>query len=146
MTYGPVDFLALEFKGNQFTSEIMPVVLELIKNKIVRVIDLIIIRKEADGKHQAFELKQMDAEVVRIFNPLEAEISGIIQVEDIEMIADKMENNTTNVVLLFENLWAVRFREAVLKANGRPMMFERIPFEVIDEALEIFAQAESPRD
>ena len=24
MTYGPIDFLALEFKGNQFKGEIMP--------------------------------------------------------------------------------------------------------------------------
>ncbi len=144
MTYGPVDFLALEFKGNQFKGEIMPALLELIQNKIVRVIDLIVIRKEEDGNHRAFELTQLEAEVVRIFDPLEVEISGIIQVEDIEIIAEDMENNTTAALLLFENLWAVKFREAVLRANARLVMHERIPFEVVDEALEIFAQAESP--
>jgi len=143
MTYGPVDFLALEFKGNQFKGEIMPAVLELVQNKIVRVIDLIVVRKYEDGKYQAFELKQLDAEVVRIFDPLEVEISGIIQVEDIEMIAEQLENNTSTAILLFENLWAVKFREAVLNANGRLVMHERIPFEAIDETLETFAQVES---
>jgi len=145
MTYGPVDLLALEFKGNQFKGEIMPEMLELIHNKIVRVIDLVIVRKNEDGTHQAFELKQLDADVVRISDPLEAEISGLIQVEDIEMIAQDLENQTTAAILLFENLWAVKFREAVLRANGRMVKHERIPFEVLDEALEKFTQVESPK-
>ena len=47
------------------------------------------------------------------------EVSGIIQVEDIEGLAEKMEKGTTAAALLFENLWAIKFKEAVLRANGR---------------------------
>jgi uncharacterized membrane protein len=65
MTYGPVDFIALEFKGNQFTGEILPALLELVQNKIVRVIDFIVILKDQDGQLKALELEQLDAEVVR---------------------------------------------------------------------------------
>jgi hypothetical protein len=143
MTYGPIDFLALEFKGNQFKGEILPALLELVQNKIVRVIDFVVILKDPDGKHQALELEQLDAEVVRIFDPLELEISGIIQVEDIENIAAGMENNTTTAILLFENLWSIKFGEAAARANGRMLVFDRIPFEVVNETLETFAQAES---
>ena len=143
MTYGPIDFLALEFKGNEFKGEILPELLELVQNKIVRVVDLIIVQKDEDGKHRALELQQLDTEVVRIFDPLEFEISGIIQVEDIDMIAELMENNTTAALMLFENLWAIKFGEAAQRANGRMVMHERIPFEVVNEALETFAQAES---
>ena len=107
MTYGPIDFLALEFKGNQFKGEILPELLKLVQNKIVRVVDVIIVQKDEAGKHRALELKQLDAEEVRIFDPLEVEISGMIQVEDIEMIAEMLENNTTAVLLLFENLWSI---------------------------------------
>jgi len=46
-------------------------------------------------------------------------VSGIIQVEDIDMIAEEMERNTTAAVMLFENLWAIKFKEAVLRANGK---------------------------
>jgi hypothetical protein len=141
MTYGPVDFLALEFKGNQFKGEILPAVLELVQKKIVRVIDFIVVKKDQDGKFQALELEQLDAEVVRIFDPLELEISGIIQVEDIQMIAEKLENNTTAAILLFENLWAIKFGEAAVRANGRMVAFERIPFEVVNETMELFAKA-----
>jgi hypothetical protein len=143
MTYGAIDFLALEFKGNQFRGEILPELLELVQKRIVRVVDLIIVKKDENGKHQALELQQLDTEVIRIFDPLEFEISGIIQVEDIEMIAELMENNTTAALLMVENLWAIKFGEAVQRAHGRMVMHERIPFEVVNEVMETFALAEA---
>ena len=146
MTYGPVDFLALEFKGNQFKGEILPALLELVQNQIVRVIDFIVVQKDQDGKLQALELEQLEAEVVRIFDPLAMEISGIIQVEDIQMIGEKLENNTTAAILLFENLWAIKFGEAALRANGRMVMFERIPLEVVNETMQLFTEAKIEAD
>jgi len=141
MSYGPVDFLALEFDNEKLKGEIMPALMELVENKIVRVIDLVVVQKDSGGKHEALELQQLAPEVIAIFDPLMVEISGIIQVEDIDAIAEQMENNTTAAVLLFENLWAVKFKEAVLRANGRLIAQERIPYQVVDEAMEIFARA-----
>jgi hypothetical protein len=143
MTYGPVDFLALEFKTDQLKGEILPELLELVKNKIVRVIDLVIIQKFDDGHHAAMEMQQLAPDLMALFDPLEVEISGIIQAEDIANVAEVMENGTNTALLLFENLWAVKFREAVLRADGRLLAHDRIPFEVVEEALEIFAKAES---
>ena len=143
MTYGPIDFLALDFKTDQLKGEIMPELLELVKNKIVRVIDLVIIQKYEDGHHEAMEMQQLAPDLLALFDPLEVEITGLIQAEDIDNLAEAMENGTNAALLLFENLWAVKFREAVLRANGRLLAHERIPFEVVDEALEIFAKAES---
>ena len=143
MTYGPIDFLALEFRGNQFKGEIMPALLELVQNKIVRVIDLIIVLKHEDGSYEALEIEQLAPDLLSVFDPLEVEISGLIQVEDIEMIAAELENNTTAAILMVENLWAIKFGEAVIRANGRMVDFQRIPFEVVNETLDLFAQAES---
>jgi len=141
MTYGPIDFLALEFKGNQFKGEILPALRELVENKIVRVIDLVIVMVQ-NGKYQTLELQQMDSATIAIFDPLDVEISGMIQVEDIEMISQELEDNTTAALLMVENLWAIKFGEAVLKANGRMVMHERIPFEVVNEVMEILAKTE----
>jgi hypothetical protein len=143
MTYGPIDFLALEFKTDQLKGEILPELLELVKNKAVRVIDLIIIQKYEDGHHEAAEMQQLAPDLLALFDPLEVEISGIIQVEDIANVAETMENGTNAAILLFENLWAVKFKEAVLRANGRLLAQDRIPHEVVEEAMEIFAKAES---
>ena len=143
MTYGPIDFLALEFKNEQLKGEILPELLDLVQKKILRVIDLVIIQKYADGHHEALEMEQLAPDLLSVFNPLEVEISGIIQAEDIANVAEVMENGTNAALLLFENLWAVKFREAVLRADGRLLAYDRIPFEVLEEALEIFAKAES---
>ena len=141
MSYGPVDFLLFEFKVDQLKGEIMPALLELVQNKIVRVIDLIIIQKFEDGHHEVVEMQQRAPDLLSIFDPHDVEISGIIQKEDIAMIAEKMENNTLAVALLFENLWAVKFKEAVLRANGQVLDQTRIPHETVDEALAIFKKS-----
>lgn len=143
MTYGPVDFVALEFKGNQFKGEIIPALMDLVNKDIVRVIDLIIVQKDADGKVKHREIQEHDNDVLAVFDPLKAEINGMIQVEDIEMIGEKLGNNTTAAVLLFENLWAVKFVEAVENANGRAVMHVRIPHEMVVEAMEKIASAEA---
>ena len=45
MTYGPIDFIALKFKGNKFKGEGLKALNDLMKKKIVRVIDLVIISR-----------------------------------------------------------------------------------------------------
>jgi hypothetical protein len=143
MTYGPVDFVALEFKGNQFKGEIFPALLDLVNRDVVRVIDLIVVKKDADGKVTHQEMQETDKAVLAVFDPLKAEINGMIQVEDIEMIGEKLEPNSTAAVLLFENLWAVNFVKAVENANGRAVMHVRIPHEVVVEVMDNIASAEA---
>jgi hypothetical protein len=143
MTYGPVDFVALEFKGNQFKGEILPEIMSLVNNGVVRIIDMIVVRKDADGKVTHQEMQETDKSVLAVFDPLKAEINGMIQVEDIEMIGEKLDNNCTAAVILFENLWAVNFVKAVENANGRSVMHVRIPHEVVVETMEKIAGEEA---
>jgi hypothetical protein len=146
MSYGPIDYLALEFDTDKLKGEILPELLDLVEKKIVRVIDLVIIQKYEGGNYEALEMEQLAPDLLGVFDPLELEISGLIQVEDIEMIAAGMELNSTAALLLVENLWAIKFGEAVLRADGRVVMHDRIPFEVVNETLELFAQAELTAD
>lgn len=143
MTYGPVDMYAFEFHTDRLKGEIMQELLDLVEKKIVRVIDLVIIQKNEDGSYQALEMEEIAPNLLSLFDPLDVEISGIVQVEDIEMIAAAMDNNTTAAVLLVENLWSIKFAEAVVRADGQLLLHDRIPYEVINETLEIFAQAEA---
>jgi hypothetical protein len=131
MTYGPIDFIALEFKGNRFTGDILKSLLDLIKSDIIRVIDLVIVIKEKDGEVSVRELQQLDPDSIAIFDPLQAQITGMITEEDVALVGDALENNCTAAAMLFENLWAIRFKEAALEANGRVLIQERIPHEVV---------------
>jgi hypothetical protein len=135
MTYGPIDFLALEFEGNKFNGDILPALLELVEQQIVRIIDLVIIVKDADGNVAVREMQQLDPDALAVFDPLGVHITGMITSQDIEMIGEALANNSTAGIMLFENLWAVKFKDAVLEADGRVVMQTRIPHEVVAEAL-----------
>ena len=52
---GPVEYLIVEFPGNQFKGEIVPALGELTDNGTIRIIDLIFIKKDADGDVSWFE-------------------------------------------------------------------------------------------
>jgi hypothetical protein len=59
----------------------------------------------------------------------------MITEEDINKIAEKLECNSTAGLMLIENLWAKKTMQAILDAGGRLVMFERIPHDVVEEAL-----------
>ena len=144
MTYGPVDFLVLEFQTNNLKGEILPALLDLVENQTIRVIDLVIIQKNANGIHQALEMNQVGPDLLGVFDPLKVEVSGMIQIEDIQRIAEEMEDGTNVAILMFENLWAIKFKDAVLKANGKLLEQVRIPHEQVEESMAVFASAEQP--
>jgi hypothetical protein len=86
--------------------------------------------------------QELDSPTLQIFDPLKAEDTGMVSAFDIKLIGEKLENNTTAAILLFENLWAVKLKEDIMKANGRLVMHERIPHKVVLEALSGSSEAE----
>ena len=135
MTLGPIDFIALEFPGNRFRGEILPDLFELVDKEIIRVIDLVIIMKDQEGQVTVRELRELDPAHVELFNPLKAEVNEMITEIDINMIAENLADNSTAGLLVIENLWAKKTQEAMSAANGRLLMFERIPGVVVEEVL-----------
>jgi uncharacterized membrane protein len=135
MTLGPIDFIALEFPGNRFKGEILPDLLELVDKGIIRIIDLVIITKDQDGQVSARELHELDPAHIEILNLLKAEVSQMVTELDIDMIAEQLADNSTAGILLIENLWAKKTQQAMQDANGRLVMFERIPHDVVEAAL-----------
>ena len=81
------------------------------------------------------ELRELDAAHMAMFDPLKAEVSQMITESDIAMIAEKLADNSTAGIMLIENLWANKTKQAMLDANGRLVMFERIPHDVVEAAL-----------
>ena len=81
------------------------------------------------------ELRELDPAHIEMFNPLKADVNQMITESDIAMIAEQLADNSTAGILLIENLWAKKTQQAMLDANGRLVMFERIPHDVVEEAL-----------
>jgi len=55
--------------------------------------------------------------------------------EDIEDLGAELEPNSSAAILLFEHVWATRFRDAVLDSGGELVASIRIPKEAVDEVV-----------
>jgi hypothetical protein len=139
MTFGPIDFIALEFPGNRFRGEILPELFELVEKEIIRIIDLVVIIKD-QGQVIVRELRELDPAHIAMFDPLKAEVNQMITRGDIDAIAELLADNSTAGLMLIENLWAKKTKQAMLDANGRLVMFERIPHDVVEAALADIAE------
>ena len=133
MALGPVELLVVKFPGTQLKGEIVPALRELVDTGTIRIVDLVFIRKDANGEVTTTELGDLDDDTYAALDPLVAEINGLISEDDELQLADMLENNSSAGLLLFENTWAVRFRDAISNARGEVVLDERIPSTVIED-------------
>jgi hypothetical protein len=133
MTTGPVEYIIVGFPGNQFNGEIAPELIALVESGTIRILDLVFIGKDADGTVVSFEIE--DLEALPAFADLDAEVGGLISPEDIEYAAAQLEPNSSAALLLWEDLWAAPFAEAVRGSGGVLLGGARIPHELIEPAL-----------
>ena len=132
---GPVEILVVGFPGNEFTGEIAPALAELVQSGLIRVIDLVFVAKDADGNVVGIELSDIDPAASAAFQPHVEEPSGLLAEEDIEDLGADLPPDSSAAILLFEHLWATKFRDAVLDSGGELLASIRIPKEVVDEVV-----------
>src|SRR6478736_2228824 len=118
MDIGPVEILVVGFPGNQFTGEIAPALEDLVRSGMIRVIDLVFVTKDSDGSVVGIELSDLDEATSAAFHPHVEEPSGLLSDEDIEDLGAQLEPNSSAAILLFEHLWATRFRDALVNSGG----------------------------
>lgn len=133
---GPIDYLVVEFPPghSNFTGEMAAELAALVEQGTIRVLDLLVIAKDADGNIDAMEIDDLDAvdEIVH----LEAEIAEILAAEDVALLAEAMEPGTVAGVLVWENTWAAGFASAARRSGGQLVATGRIPIQAIIASLE----------
>jgi len=133
---GPVEYLLIAFPGNRFNGEIVPALTELTDKGIIHIIDLVFIRKDADGNVVAAELEDLPADVAAAFDDLDGDISDLVNEEDIAIAAASLDPDSSAGLLVYENVWATRFRDAIVDSGGRLVARGHIPPAAIEAALE----------
>lgn len=88
-------------------------------------------------------MQQLAPHVLAVLDSLNAEASGILTVGDIEDLANQLQNDSTAARMWIENLWTIRTMEAKEREDARLVMYDRIPHQVIVDALEDIAAVES---
>jgi Family of unknown function (DUF6325) len=133
---GPVDYLIVEFPAgaSNFTGEMAKELLALVDGGIIRVIDILILTKAADGTVEAIELS--DVGELGELQALEAQLAELLAEEDVEHLAAAMDPGSTAGVLIWENLWAAPFASAARRSGGQLIANGRIPIQAIIASIE----------
>lgn len=133
---GPVDFLVVEFPEGEssFTGEMAAELVALVDAGMIRVIDVLILTKNADGTIDAMELSDIDE--LGELQQIETELAELLAADDVEHLAAAMDPGSTAGVLVWENLWAAPFASAVRRAGGQLIANGRIPIQAIIASIE----------
>ena len=133
---GPVDWIVVEFPGSRFDGTIMPTLTDLVDRGIIRLLDLLMIRKGDDGEFEAFEITELeDSEIGRV-RELETAMANLLSQEDVVSVAAAVEPGSTAALLVWENCWAAPFGSAVRHAGGQLVASGRIPVQALIAAVE----------
>ena len=133
---GPVDYVVVEFPAgaSSFTGEMAAELRALANSGAIRVIDVLILTKSADGVVEATELS--DVGELGELQAIEAELGELLAADDVDRLAAAMEPGSTAGVLIWENLWAAPFASAVRRSGGQLIADGRIPLQAIIASIE----------
>lgn len=94
MTLGPLEYLVVGFEGNRFTGQILSELRAARDKGIIRVVDLLVIKKDDQGNITALELSDLSGEDAAALGPLAGDLMGFFAQDDIEEAAANIPNNS----------------------------------------------------
>jgi CRP-like cAMP-binding protein len=133
---GPVDYLVVELPAGHttFTRDMAAELAALVRSGAIRLLDLLVVRKELDGTVDAFEVEDHGA--VDELRLLELEVAEIIAAGDVVNLAEAMRDDSTAGVVVWENRWAASFTTAARRSGGRLIATGRIPVHALVASLD----------
>ena len=139
---GPVDYLVVEFPAANanFSGEMATQLGSLVDRELIRVLDLLLLRKDLDGSVEVAELTELAAADVGELVALEANLAMLLAEEDVEAIGAALEPGSVAAVLVYENSWAGPFASSVRRSGGQLVASGRIPTQALLAAVEADAQ------
>ena len=132
---GPVDYIVILFPGNKFSGKIAPELEKLQLNGIIRIIDLVFILKDKNGRAIFTEARNLGGKEGEAFKSFTTHLGEWLSEDDIEDIGALIPKNSAAAALLFENTWAVNFKKALLDADAQLITQARIPHEQVEKVM-----------
>jgi hypothetical protein len=129
----PAEYMIFGFPGNQFNGTLAPALADLVGKGLIRVRDLLFIMKDADGNVSAVEIDEVDE--LKPFLDVGGDAGGLLTPEDVEHAAEALEPNSSAALMIWEDLWAADFAEALRASGGVVLEGGRIPFDLWEAAL-----------
>ena len=129
---GTIDWLMVEFPGSkEVNGELVPPLLDLVDRRLIRVLDAVMLVKEADGSLRTLTTNDLDPQQVGNLGALAGASSGLIDDEDASTAGEILEPGSAALLLVYENLWSLPFARAARTAGGQLVASGRIPVQAI---------------
>jgi hypothetical protein len=133
---GPVGYLVVEFPGNRMTGEGLPILLDLVDRGLIRILDLVFVRKDSDGSATIAELADLDSDGTLDLAVFEGAASGLLGEDDVAEAGHVIEPNSSAALLIYENRWAAPFVHALRRGGAQLVASGYIPLDDVAASLE----------
>jgi hypothetical protein len=133
---GPVDWIVVEFPGSTFNGSIAPEITSLVDRGLVKILDLLILKKDAEGALEIAELSDIEDGELGELRAFETELATLLSEDDVISAAEAIEPGSSAALLVWENLWAAPFGASVRHAGGQLVASGRIPVQALAAAIE----------
>ena len=147
--------LCVAFDGNHFKGEILPELDRLKRERIIRIIDMLVVRKDDEGRVTLMTSSDLDWEEATAFGSYVGALAGygaagpegiergalagaaeladghLFDENDAFRVTQSLPNNMSAAFVLIEHVWAKPLREAVERAGGTELSNDWIKPEEI---------------
>jgi hypothetical protein len=127
---GPVDYIVVEYPKHRPNGEAFAELLNLVESGIIRVLDLVFVRKQEDGSVVRLDWHEV-ADGVPEIEVFEGAPSDLLGEEDVDEVGAALEADEAAAILVYENVWAAPFASAVRRSGGMLVASGRIPVQDI---------------
>lgn len=133
---GPVDYLVVEFPESRTTGEGLPLLLDLVERRIIRVLDLAFVRHAPTGGVSFMTPLEWSGENGVDLSRFEGASSGLIGDEDLASIGEVISPGSSAVVVVYENSWAAPLATALRRGGAQLVAGGRITVPELIAAIE----------
>ena len=120
-TLGPISYLIVEFPGNKMTGDGLQELVNLTERGLIRILDLVFVKRELDGTVEAIEITDLDNDGELDLVMFEGAASGLLDESDLADAKAAIEPGSSAGIMIFENTWAASFTKA-MRASGAELV------------------------
>ena len=133
---GPVDYMVIEFPASHPTGKNLPLLADLVERGIIRILDLVFVKREFDGSVSLLALADADADGEWDFALFEGSSSGLLGDDDLDEAVQVLEPGRSAAILVYENRWAAPLAVALRRDGAQLVASGRIPVQALLAALD----------
>ena len=137
---GPVDLAVIGFAGELRQGGVRQAIADAVDRGSVRVLDVLLVRKEADGTVLMFDAESSGESDELLGFP--TDLPDLVGEEDARAIAEEMPLDSTVVVIAWENTWAAEIAASINELDGQVLVMERIPAADVNAVIDAWGEIE----